>query len=51
MSALGTSAVIFGGVFPNGDVPTDTWTWDGSAWAQAALMGPPPRIGHAMAAR
>jgi hypothetical protein len=27
----------------------DTWTYDGVAWTQRAVVGPPPRRGHAMA--
>src|SRR5207249_2812034 len=26
-----------------------TWEWNGTAWVQRAVVGPSPRVGHAMA--
>lgn len=44
-------SVLFGG---NPDATElapfgDTWTWDGAAWTELEVEGPPARVGHAMA--
>jgi hypothetical protein len=40
--------VVFGGSVNN--VPIgETWEWNGTAWTQRAVSGPPPRLDHAMA--
>ena len=41
--------VLFGGRTSNSTVLGDTWEWDGTAWALAAITGPAPRADHAMA--
>lgn len=52
MGSLAGKVVLFGGIswmlgqsFPLGD----TWEWDGNAWTQRLVAGPPPRFGAAMA--
>jgi hypothetical protein len=45
MASLGGTAVLFGGNdedFSNGAL-SDTWTWDGTAWTQMSVSGPPGR--------
>jgi hypothetical protein len=43
--------VMFGGATSFQDLQRyrDTWTWDGTSWAQRATSGPSPRWRHAMA--
>ena len=45
--------VLFGGRRDASELPpssySDTWEWDGSAWAQRSVVGPSARYGHAMA--
>lgn len=52
MSALGNTLVLFGGstssdgdasMGASGNLLSDTWTWDGSAWTQRASSGPSAR--------
>jgi murein DD-endopeptidase MepM/ murein hydrolase activator NlpD len=43
-------AILFGGATPDGStVRGDTWTWDGTVWAQLSAGSPGGRAGHAMA--
>ena len=43
---------VFGGTAPDGSTPTDTWTWNGSAWTSQGPMdprlGPEERTGASM---
>jgi hypothetical protein len=41
--------VLFGGN-PNGGFLNDTWTFDGTSWAQVAVSNPPPARYAAMVA-
>ena len=42
--------VLFGGVDPRGQLSSETWEWDGTAWAQRTpATSPPARTYHAMA--
>ncbi|MBM4059740.1 MAG: hypothetical protein FJ265_01390 [Planctomycetes bacterium] len=46
---LQNKCVLFGGeVTENGATLNDTWTWDGSAWSQLAIPGPPALEGFVM---
>ena len=48
-SANGGQLVLFGGVY-NGTYDNDTWTWNGSTWAQLTpSTSPPARDGASMA--
>jgi len=50
MAQLGKQVVLFGGTADPGQFDLgDTWTWDGIAWTQLHIAGPPARNGHAMA--
>lgn len=46
-----TRAILFGGTVNDGtfSVTADTWQWDGRAWTQLDVSGPPGRYGAAMA--
>ena len=44
----GTATVLFGGESASGFF-SDTWTWDGVAWAQRAVVGPSARSNAVMA--
>jgi len=43
--------VLYGGVGTHGSPiwPEDTWEWDGTAWSEHVVDGPPPRYVHGMA--
>ena len=41
--------VLFGGQLANGELRSDTWSWDGTDWTQLADIGPPPRVAAAIA--
>ncbi len=43
------SVVLFGGAGETGSFLADTWTWNGSAWAEQAVPGPSARVGAVMA--
>ena len=50
MAQLGNQVVLFGGQASPGQFALgDTWTWDGVAWTQLDIAGPPARWGHSMA--
>ncbi len=53
LSALPTKVVLFGGsetnLFGGSSHDLDTWEWNGSAWAKAAIAGPIGRTDHASA--
>ena len=55
MAALGNKIVLFGGIgADSGGHDTwenNTWAWDGNAWTQVAVTGPPTRQYAGMAAR
>jgi hypothetical protein len=53
MGTLDGRVVLFGGatsVNADGPVLADTWTWDGAAWTQLDVVGPPARQSASMAA-
>jgi hypothetical protein len=41
--------LLFGGYANGGVFFADTWEWNGTAWANLAIAGPPARSWHAMA--
>jgi hypothetical protein len=50
MAQLGNEVVLFGGQASPGQFALgDTWTWNGIAWTQLHIAGPPARWGHSMA--
>jgi hypothetical protein len=50
MAQLGDEVVLYGGTANPGQADlADTWTWNGIAWTQLHIAGPPARNGHAMA--
>jgi hypothetical protein len=50
MAQLGNKVVLYGGqANPSQADLGDTWTWDGIAWTQLNVSGPPARYGHSMA--
>jgi hypothetical protein len=50
MATLGNLVVLYGGTANPDQVDLDdTWTWDGVAWKQVMVAGPPARNGHVMA--
>jgi hypothetical protein len=49
MATLGDSVVLFGGSDENLHQMSDTWSWDGSTWAQLKVSGPEARTGASMA--
>jgi hypothetical protein len=54
MAALNGKVFLFGGfssggVDNEGLVPNDTWEWDGAAWTNLHVAGPPARLGAVMA--
>jgi hypothetical protein len=40
--------ILFGGASASAPALGDTWAWDGAAWTQQPVAGPPARRGHAM---
>jgi len=51
MTTLGNEVVLFGGSASNNETQSllgDTWTFDGTSWAQLEITGPSPRAGAAM---
>jgi hypothetical protein len=49
MAPVNGVLVLFGGDDGNGDLLSDTWTWDGGSWTQIMGAGPPPRTEAVMA--
>ena len=46
------TVLLFGGrttLDEEGRRSSETWSWDGEAWARTAALGPPGRSGHALA--
>ncbi len=46
--ALENKIIVFGGIDSSGQMPTDTWEWNGTLWSQSATSGPAGRANFGM---
>ncbi len=47
-NSIENKIVLFGGADTSGQMPTDTWEWNGNSWSQAASSGPAGRSNFGM---